>query len=88
MKRTSDKKEVGEVVSPLLITLESEVVGTIIGGAPWVLSGAFVSLCRVICVHTLLGEVDIGVRRAEEVVVDRAIVIRALPCFRRRMIYY
>jgi hypothetical protein len=65
----------GGVSSPL----ESEVVGTIIGGAPWVLSGAFVSLYRVICVHTLVGEVDIGVHHAGEVVVDRAIVIRALP---------
>jgi hypothetical protein len=78
MRRTS-RKEAGAVVCSLPISLEGGVVGTITGGAPCVLFGAFVSLRRVIHVHTLVGEVDNGVSRAGEVVANRAIVILALP---------
>jgi hypothetical protein len=79
MKRTSGKKGVGAVVCPLPISLKSGVVRTIIDGAPGVLYGAFVSLHRVIRVHTLVREVDNGARRAGEVLVDRATVIRVIP---------
>jgi hypothetical protein len=79
MKRTSGKKGVGAVVCPLPISLKSGVVRTIIDGAPGVLYGAFISLHRVIRVHTLVREVDNGARRAGEVLVDRATVIRVIP---------
>jgi hypothetical protein len=34
------------------------------------LYGTFASLLRVICVHSLMGKVDNGVRRAKEAMVD------------------
>lgn len=72
MKRTSRKKELGAVVCPPPISLESGAVGVITGDAPRVLLGlgAFFSLCRVIHIHTRAGEVDNGVRHAREVVAD------------------
>jgi hypothetical protein len=58
-------------VHPFPFSLEGRVAGMIVGGTPWPLYGAFISLCRVIRVHTLVGEVDIGVRRAARASVTR-----------------
>ena len=78
MKRTSGKKGVGAVVCPLPISLKSGVVRTIIDGAPGVLYGAFISLHRVIRVHTLVGEVDNGVLQVGESLVDWPSILRGL----------
>jgi hypothetical protein len=51
----------------------------IVGGAPWPLFGALVSLRRAISVHTLVGEVDNGVRRVGEAMADRASANRGVP---------
>jgi hypothetical protein len=78
MKRTSGKKELRLVCTPST-SLEDRAVGVITGDALWVLlgPGAFISLCQVIHVHSQVGEVKNKVRRAGEVLADRAAAVRA-----------
>jgi hypothetical protein len=78
MKRISGEKGVGVVTRPLLFSLECGVVGMIVGDAPWALSRAFVSLRGVIRVHTLVGEVENGVRHAREAMANQASVTRGI----------
>jgi hypothetical protein len=63
-------------VHPFPFSLEGRVARMIVGGAPWPLSGAFISLHQVICVDTLVGKVDNRVHRVEEAM--------AWPCVRPR----
>lgn len=69
----------GAVVHPFPFSLEGRVAEMIVGGAPWPLSIAFISLYQVICDHTLVGKVDNGVRCAEEAMIDRASVTKGIP---------
>jgi hypothetical protein len=64
---------------PFPFSLAGRVARMIVGGAPWPLSGALVSLRRAISVHTLVGKVDNGVRRAGEAMADRASANRGIP---------
>jgi hypothetical protein len=71
MKRMSGKKGVGAVVCSFPFSLEGATIVTIVCIASLPRFGAFVSFCRVIRVHSLVGEVDNGVHRVGETMVDR-----------------
>lgn len=64
MKRLSEKKEFGVMLRAPTISFEGAVIGVVIGCAPTAMPvpEAPASLCLVIRVHALVGDVDMGVR--------------------------
>jgi hypothetical protein len=71
MNRTSEKKGVGVAVRSLPFSLEGGGIGMAVRCASLPLFGVFASFCRVIRVHSSMGEVDSGVHQVGEAVVDR-----------------
>jgi hypothetical protein len=70
MKRMSGKKGVGAAVCFFPSSFKGGGVGVIVHCVFPPRPVIFISFCRVICIHSLVGEVDNTVRRAGEVVVD------------------
>jgi hypothetical protein len=70
MKRMSRKKGVSVAVRFFPFSLEGGAIETIVWSASLPRFGAFISFCRVIHVPTLVGEVDNGVRRVGEAMVN------------------
>jgi hypothetical protein len=74
----SGKKGVGVAVCFFSSSFEGDGIGVIARYAFPSPFGMFIFLRRVICVHSLVGEVDNGVRRVGEVVVDWPSTLRGL----------
>jgi hypothetical protein len=70
MKRMSGKKGVGASVCFFSSSFEGGGVGVIVHYAFLLRSRIYISLRQVIHIHSLVGEVDNGVRWVREVVVD------------------
>jgi hypothetical protein len=70
MKRMSGKKGVGAAVCFFLSSFEGGGIRVIVRCAFPPRFGMFIFFRRVICFHSLLGEVDKGVHRVEEAMVD------------------
>jgi hypothetical protein len=71
MKRMSGKKGMGAAVCSFSLSLEGGAIGMAVCSACLPRLGVFVSFYRVIRVHSLVGEVDNGVRQVGEAMVDR-----------------